>query len=176
MPLLLRGSSFEIKRVNESDIPAILEVYRQCEDFLALGPVPYASLPMVLKDLEISRDAGGIFCGIYDLTGQMMGIVDYVPAGFEGNPRYAFLELLMIAAPYRGHGLGAEVVSLVEAEIARNSAIEAILSGVQVNNPAAIRFWQRRGYQIVGEPQLFPDQTTAYPLQKKIHRESAGRC
>ena len=50
-----------------------LEVYRRCEDFLALGPEPKASLEMVLADLEISRQEGGCFCGIYGPTGNMLG-------------------------------------------------------------------------------------------------------
>ena len=43
----------------ERDLPAVLEVYRQCEDFLALGPVARASLQMVQQDLAISRQENG---------------------------------------------------------------------------------------------------------------------
>ena len=166
----------QIRPVNQADLEAVLEVYRQCEDFLALGPVPYASPGMVQADLELSQRQGGVFCGVYE-QGTMVGIVDYVPGGFEGNPHHAFLSLLMIAAPYRSQGLGRAVVEWVEGEVSKDTAVRSILSGVQVNNPAAIRFWQGMGYRIVGGPEDFPDGTTVYRLEKTrvCHKDTKTR-
>ncbi len=91
---------FHIRPITADELDAVLEVYRQCEDFLALGPVPVASTAMVLQDIEISRREGGIFCGIYDAAnGKMIGVVDYVPHGFEGDPHLAHLSLLMMLRP-----------------------------------------------------------------------------
>jgi ribosomal protein S18 acetylase RimI-like enzyme len=123
---------------------------------------------MVRQDMKLSAEIGGKFCGIFDADGAMMGVVDFVAEGFEGNPQHAFIELLMIALPYRGQGLGAAVVAHVEAEIRRHPQVAAILSGVQVNNPAAIRFWQCRGYRIVSGAIDYPDGTTAYSLWKAV--------
>ena len=106
-----------IRPIGDADLDAVLEVYRQCEDFLALGPVPHASLEMVRADIELSERQGGVFCGIYDGQGTMTGVVDIVRRGWEGNARHAFLSLLMIAAPYRGQGVGRAVVEWVEDEI-----------------------------------------------------------
>ena len=145
-----------------------LEVYRRCEDFLALGPEPKASLEMVLADLEISRQEGGCFCGIYGPTGNMLGVVDFVPGGFEGKADTAFLSLLMIALQYRNQGIGIEAVRLIEKEIQKDAAVTEIRSGVQVNNPQAIQFWQKNGYKIVSGPELLPDTTTAFQLSKKL--------
>ena len=61
----LREISLEIHSVTQADLGAILHVYQQCEDFLALGPVPTASMEMVLKDIEVSQSEGSRFCGIY---------------------------------------------------------------------------------------------------------------
>ncbi len=166
--LNLRGGSFTIRPVRPDETPAILEVYRQCEDFLALGPVSTASEDMVLADLELSREQGGIYCGIYDQAERMIGVVDVVLDRFGGQPECADLSLLMIAAPHRRQGIGAEVVALVEGAILRNPEISDILSGVQVNNPAGMQFWAKNGYRIVGGPELMPDQTTVYHLRKEI--------
>jgi hypothetical protein len=87
---MIQDSSFEIRPITQDDLAAVLDVYRQCEDFLALGPVPIASMEMVLSDVEHSQREGGVFCGIYAAGGEMMGIVDYVPSNFEGNPQAAF--------------------------------------------------------------------------------------
>jgi ribosomal protein S18 acetylase RimI-like enzyme len=160
--------SYQIVPLTFSDLPAVLEVYRQCEDFLALGPVATASEQMVRQDMEHAIKMGSAFCGIYNDKGDMMGIVDFLSQGFEGNPQHAFIELLMIAQPYRAQGVGTVVVAYVEAEIRRNPEVKIILSGVQVNNPAAVRFWQRQGYRIVSEPRIMPDTTIAVELRKDL--------
>lgn len=166
MKISIREYSLEIHPIIIEDLDAVLEVYRQCEDFLALGPVPTASMEMVLKDIEISRAEGGIFCGIYTSDEKMIGIIDYVPNNYHGESNAAYLALLMIAASNRKQGIGKAVVAAVEDEIRKDKKVNTIYSGVQVNNPQAIRFWQRNGYRIVSEPKLYPDQTTAVDLQK----------
>jgi ribosomal protein S18 acetylase RimI-like enzyme len=166
--ILIKGRSLTLRTVTPNDTEAILGVYRASEDFLALGPVPKASLEMILEDLEISRQEGGCFCGIYGPTGNMLGVVDFVPGGFEGKTDAAFLSLLMIAAPYRNQGTGNKTINLIEKEIIKDKHITEIRSAVQVNNPAAIRFWQKNGYRIVSGPELQPDTTIVYRLRKKL--------
>jgi ribosomal protein S18 acetylase RimI-like enzyme len=100
----------------------------------------------------------------------MIGVLDFVPSGYKGNPTHAFLELLMIAAPFRNQGIGKAVVEAFENEIRKNEQVSTILSGVQVNNPQAVQFWQRRGYRIASGPELMPDQTTAFGLRKDLDR------
>ncbi len=48
----------------------------------------------------------------------------------------------------------------------KDAQVTAILSGVQVNNPQAVQFWQKQGYRIVSGPTLMPDQTTVLGLRK----------
>jgi ribosomal protein S18 acetylase RimI-like enzyme len=165
-----RDNSFEIRPVSQDSLDAVLEVYRLCEDFLALGPVATASMEMVRNDIEISKEEGGLFCGIYTPDGKMIGVLDYVPNNYQGNPQAAYLSLLMIAAPFRNQGIGKAVVNAVENEIRKDAKVTVIFSGVQVNNPGGLRFWQRNGYRIVSEPKLHPDQTTAVDLQKDIDK------
>jgi len=166
----VRDNILEIRPVTQDNLGAVLDVYKLCEDFLALGPVATASMEMVLKDIEISENEGGIFCGIYTVDGKMIGVVDYVPNNYQGDPQAAFLSLLMIALPFRNRGIGKAVVDAVEKEIRQEGQITVIFSGVQVNNAQAIRFWQRNGYRIVSEPKLYPDQTTAVDLRKDVQQ------
>ena len=168
MTTVIQMDLLEIRRITQDDLNSVLDVYRQCEDFLALGPVPAASMEMVQKDIEISRGEGGVFCGIYTADGQMIGVVDYVPGSFEGNPQVAFLALLMIAASFRRQGIGEAVVEAVEQEISKDPQVRTICSGVQVNNPQAVKFGQRHGYRIVSGPTLMPDQTTVFGLRKEL--------
>ncbi len=164
----VQDSFVEIRPVGQDDLDAVLEVYRQCEGFLALGPIATASMETVAKDIQLSKEASGVFCGIYTPDGTMTGVVDYVPNKYQGNPQAAFLSLLMIAAPFRSQGIGKAVVNAVEDEIRQDSQVTTIFSGVQVNNPQAIQFWLKHDYRIVSEPKFHPDQTTAVDLQKDI--------
>ena len=161
----IHKNTLEIRTVTQDDKNAVLDVYRQCEDFLALGPEPRASLGMVLKDIETTKHEGGVFQGIY-ADGKMIGIVSYVARNFENKPQAAFISLLMIAVSYRGYGIGTEIVKRIEKEILKDSHVTTILSAVQVNNPDALRFWKKNGYQIVGGPELRPDSTTVFHLRK----------
>lgn len=166
----VQATPFAIRPITPGELDTVLEVYRQCEDFLALGPDPTASMAMVLKDIEISQGEGGLYCGVYTAEGALIGIVDYMPRGFEGNPQHAYLSLLMLAAPFRSRGIGQAVVAAVEAEIQKDAQIRAIFLGAQVNNPQAVQFWQRQGYRIVSGPKLMPDQTTVFELRKGMTR------
>ena len=166
--MILAGSFFTIRPVQRDELTQALEVYSQCEDFLSLGPDPRASMEMIEKDMQISKEADGIFCGIFDDCQNMIGVVDFIPANFEGNPSHAFIELLMIAAPARRKGLGKEVVKSIEQDILRDDQIAAVLSAVQVNNQSAINFWTKVGYEIVSEPIPNEDGTTVYKLFKSV--------
>jgi ribosomal protein S18 acetylase RimI-like enzyme len=167
-PILIREHDLEIRKISLDDLESVLTVYQQCEDFLALGPVPTASMEMVLKDIEISEEEGGIFCGIFTADEKILGVVDFVPGNYLGDPQLAYLSLLMIAKSYRSHGIGEAVVSAVENEIKQDPNITTILAGVQVNNPQAVKFWQKHGYKIVSGPKLMPDQTTVFDLRKGL--------
>lgn len=161
---------FQIIPLTLSDAPRVLTVYCQCEDFLGLGPVAMASLEMVQADMRHAQNEGSHYCGIVldNHPDDLAGVLDYLPAGFEGDPHTAFLELLMIAAPYRNAGLGAAVVAWLEERLRANPEIHFLGSGVQVNNPGGIRFWQRMGFRITGPGVDYPDLTTAYPLLKEL--------
>jgi ribosomal protein S18 acetylase RimI-like enzyme len=168
MKILVKEQSLEIHPIAQDDLDAILEVYEQCADFLAVCQCPPASMEMVLADLALSRAEGGVFCGIYSENGTMIGVLDYVPCDYHGAPDTAYLELLMIAAPHRKHGIGKAVVAAVENEIRKNAQVTTIVSGVAVNNRQAVQFWQRNGYRIVGEPKDYPGQGLGYDLRKDL--------
>jgi ribosomal protein S18 acetylase RimI-like enzyme len=161
-------SLFTLRAVKASDLPVMLELYRQCEDFLALGPCPTATLEMVTTDFNHSLAEGSRYCAIVLPAGEVAGVVDYKPSGFQGKLTCGFIELLMIAAPYRMHGLGALVVKRVEDGIRANPAVTEIRSAVQVNNPKAVRFWQRAGYAIASPAEKQADGTVTYALLKKL--------
>ncbi len=160
-------ANIEIRSVTPADYPALLGVYRRCEDFLALGPVDKASLEMVLKDIEEADVEGGVYRGIYS-GAEIIGVVSYVPSHFEFRPVDAFILLLMITPPCRSQGIGGTIAAMVEKEICAHAKIRSIRLGCQVDNPRAIRFWEKMGYYIFRGPDLRPDKTTVYHMRKDI--------
>jgi len=120
MTIIIRERALEIRALRLDDLEAALEIYQQCEDFLALGPEPTASMGMVLNDFVISQREGGILCGIFTADRKMIGVVDYIPGYYQGNPHTAFLSLLMVAASFRNQGIGKAVVKAVENEIRKD--------------------------------------------------------
>jgi ribosomal protein S18 acetylase RimI-like enzyme len=162
-------NELEIQPVGLEAVEQILELYRRCEDFLALGPVPTASRSMVLADLELSAQNRGKFCAIRSGKDRpLVGVIDFIPQGYEGDPRLAYLALLMIDPAYRSQAWGYRAVQWAEQEIAKQPGLEAILVSVQVNNPRARRFWERHGYRVFAGPDLQPDGTTVFHLRKQI--------
>ncbi len=160
--------SFKIAPIAKSQFPHVLAVYQQCEDFLALGPIPKASIEMVKADIEHSKEENGLFCGIFDHKESLMGIVDFVPNMFEGKPGNAFISLIMIAKPHRNKGFGKNVIEAIENKIREDRQVKVILSAVQTNNERAIHFWGDIGYAIVGGPEPRPDRTVVYRLSKNL--------
>jgi ribosomal protein S18 acetylase RimI-like enzyme len=158
---------YVIKPLTPPEYPAVVEAYRQCEDFLMLGPVHQASMDMVLKDIQEADVEGGLYRGIFSGK-ELIGVVSYVPSHFEFKTVDAFILLLMLAAGHRGKGIGSTIVDMVEKEICTHARIRSIRCGVQVNNPLAIRFWEKKGYQIFSGPTQQPDKTTVYLLRKQI--------
>ncbi|MDO9067360.1 MAG: GNAT family N-acetyltransferase, partial [Deltaproteobacteria bacterium] len=127
-----------------------------------------ASMDMVKADIDHSKEDGGLFCGIFDLKENLMGIVDFVPNMFEGNPEQAFISLIMIAKPHRNNGLGRKVIEVIESKIREDRQVKVILSVVQTNNERAILFWKELGYAIIGGPEPRPDKTVVYQLSKNL--------
>ncbi len=164
--MLMRDDFIEIRPAGEENLADLFAVYKECEDFLALGPVAKASMEMVRADLEMSKTMGGRFCGIYLGDGRMAGVLDFVPENFRDQPDTAYIALLMIRQSFRHRGIGIRVLELVEAEVRKDPRITRIRAGVMVNNPTAIQFWENRGFIIYGGPELLADQTTVYRLEK----------
>jgi hypothetical protein len=74
-----------LRKLMAEDADEILQVYRQSEGFLALGPEPNASHKMVMDDLRISGETGGRFCGILNADGTVVGVIDFVSHAYQDH-------------------------------------------------------------------------------------------
>jgi ribosomal protein S18 acetylase RimI-like enzyme len=165
MEALFSGDGFTVRPVGRADVRSTLRVYRQCEDFLSLGPVAKASRSMVLADIGHSAKTHGRYCGIWNDDGAQVGVLDFVAARDAGT---AFVSLLMICRPHRRRGLGTAVLAALETYLAAKCGSRVLDSGVQVNNRAAIAFWEARGFRIDRRPRPQEDGTTTFAMSKSL--------
>ncbi len=164
--VILQTNTFTIRTVKKNDFPVILKAYKQSEDFLSLGPIPNASMEMVLNDIKHSKEEKGIYCGIWDLKSNLIGIIDFIPQ--LEDKESSFLSLIMISADCRDKGLGGKVVQALEQYLTTKYSVKRILSAVQTNNEKAIRFWMRCGYVVNTTPEKRPDKTVVYHMKKEL--------
>ena len=171
MPTLFNADGLTVRTSAPSDVMAILEVYRQCEDFLSLGPVPVASLAMVNADIRHAETTHGSFCVIEDKAGHAVGVLEFTVAESE---RTAVLHLLMISLLHRKKGHGAAIFRALESHLRDTYSVQVIESGVQVNNPDAQRFWRRCGFEVDTVPKERDDGTTAFDMKKVLRCDRQG--
>jgi RimJ/RimL family protein N-acetyltransferase len=162
----LPAYSLKLVPLYEKDAETVLEVYRQCQDFLALGPRPEASLEMVQKDILACDQQYGVFYGIYLLEGPLIGVISVVPREANNQVESVYIELLLISFSHRQKGIGRQVLRLIETNARHKTGVSRFSTSIQVNNPGAVRFWQNCGYKIYSGPEIQLDSTTVYQLQK----------
>jgi ribosomal protein S18 acetylase RimI-like enzyme len=154
--------------MSEQNVPAILEVYRRCEDFLSLGPRPTASAEMVIEDIQTCQTEKGVYYAIFLAETEMIGVLAVVPKEVDNIVVEAYIELLMITPQHRRKRIGKHVLRVIEANIKNKTGVFLLSTSVQINNPGAIRFWQNNGYVIFEGPQLQLDSTTVYHMRKDL--------
>jgi RimJ/RimL family protein N-acetyltransferase len=159
--------SLRLTPLCESDSEKVMEVYRQCRDFLALGPQTEPSLEMVVRDIRSCEEQYGVFYGIFLVPGELIGVISVVPRETNNQVESVYIELMMIIPAYRQKGVGRQVLKLIESTVKQKIGISRFLTSVQLNNSGAIRFWQTSGYQIMDCPELQPDATTVYHFKKE---------
>jgi RimJ/RimL family protein N-acetyltransferase len=165
MSVVFRTDTHAVRTYEPADLQATFDVYRQCEDFLSLGPVPRASTEMVLADIRHSLARGGLFCVIENKAGSIVGVLDFVAT----SRSTAFLDLLMISRDHRDRGTGKSILFALERYLGQTHGVDRMESGVQTNNLAAIRFWKRCGFVIDEKPHALEDGTVAFEMSKEIH-------
>ena len=74
------------------------------------------------------------------------GVVGYLDYKLNyPDPGDAMVNLLMIAAPYQGHGYGKRCVADLETRL--RGRVRRVLASIYGQNPRAIRFWETLDYR-----------------------------
>jgi hypothetical protein len=59
--MLIIKDDIKIQEFKQDDFDNVLDIFKQSEDFLELGPEPYASKEMVLNDISYSQKCGSCY-------------------------------------------------------------------------------------------------------------------
>lgn len=95
------------------------------------------------------REAGERTAFVAELDGAMAGFVSLEER--KEFPGQLHLFELGVLEPLRGLGIGTWLIEAIEAE-ARRLGLNGVYLGVGIDNVAAVRLYERLGYERVGEP------------------------
>jgi ribosomal protein S18 acetylase RimI-like enzyme len=138
-------------RLDEARVPELQALHDECRDYLELvtgeppGPTEAEDL---LRELPPGKGPEDKFViGLFDAPGHLLGVLDVI----RGYPRAGewFLGLLLFGPSSRGRGLGERVYRRLE-EWVRAEGGTAIHLIVQEQNPRALDFWKRMGFEVRG--------------------------
>ena len=136
-----------------TDEAAILAVYEQCADYLALQTPEPPSGAMVQSDVATTAKLGGVFAGIYRRdSNELIGVISFVPQNFRGQRDYAFVLNLMIGAVHRRQGYGTEAYQAVEDFIWRDSEVKRIGALLLPQHEPSYAFAEKQGFERAGGP------------------------
>jgi ribosomal protein S18 acetylase RimI-like enzyme len=138
-------------RLDERRKDELQAFYEACADYVELvtGQPPG---PNEAEELLASLPRGKghedkFVIGLFDAPGHQVGVLDVIRD--YPKPGEWYLGLLMFGPTWRGRRLGDRVYHRLEDWI-RELGGKAVHLIVQEQNPGALRFWQRMGFQVRG--------------------------
>ncbi|HEY6097864.1 MAG TPA: GNAT family N-acetyltransferase [Anaeromyxobacter sp.] len=138
-------------RLDESRRDELQAFYEDCADVVELitgqPPGPNEAAELLASLPKGKRHDDKFVIGLFDAPGHMIGVLDAIRD--YPRPGEWFLGLLMLAPISRGHRIGDRVYHRLE-EWVRACGGTAIHLIVQEQNPGALRFWQRMGFEVKG--------------------------
>lgn len=164
-PGVIQTSRFNLRRLTEADVTE--RYLGWLRDNVEHISITAARPTREVADLrEYVRARAGredvLFLGIFDrVTGSHIGNIKFEPV--DTVRRFAVMGILIGDAAYRGRGVAAEVLAATAAWLRDHRGIAAIWLGVSVRNPAAIRAYEKVGFQLADTPLIprtHPDQVT----------------
>ena len=108
------------------------------------------------------------FCNIRQ-NDSIIGFLAYY-LGYE-QPDTAYLSVLYVQEQFRKHGIGSEILKILE-QMLKTSCIKHILLHVSLRNAVALCFWVKHGYNHILEVEctgnLYPENFGGIKLFKTI--------
>lgn len=142
-------TSFQVRRLQDNDVPEILKLCRQNELYYQYRP-PFVSRRSIIEDVT-ARPPGvkrqdKYYLG-YFADHKLMAIIDLI----WGYPEQsnAYIGFFMVAASVHGRGIGSQIIQELTAYLKANQ-ITSVKLGWAKNNPQAAYFWKKNGFVATG--------------------------
>jgi len=149
----LETERLSVAAVDEAEAEAVLRVYEQCADVLALQTPEPPSIEMVRSDMRATAQLQGVLAGIARRdSDELIGVIGFVPRNFRGQRDYAFVSLLMIGAAHRRQGFGTEAYRAVEEAIFRDPEVKRIGALLLPQHEPSYAFAAKLGFERAGGP------------------------
>lgn len=140
-----------VVKLGAEDVPALRALVERCHAFMTLvyGAVEPDSAEQILEGLPPDKTLEDKFVfGLYAEGNQrLLALLDVV-RGFP-EPDEWIIGMLLVDPDHRRAGLGARLIAAFE-QWARGQGAAGLRLVVQEQNPDALRFWQRQGYEVTG--------------------------
>jgi GNAT superfamily N-acetyltransferase len=140
-----------VVKLGAEDVPALRALVERCHAFMKLvyGGVEPDAAEQILEGLPPDKTLEDKFVfGLYAEGNQrLLALLDVV-RGFP-EPDEWIIGMLLVDPDHRRAGLGARLVAAFE-QWGRGQGAAGLRLVVQQQNPEALRFWQRQGYEVTG--------------------------
>ena len=148
-----------IVELKEEHVTPCAEITPQIEPWVTLG----ADVPKMAAYFRQLLGTGNAFVAL--LGDEVVGFVT-VTMGFL---RGGYIRRLAVKQEYRGQGIATRIMAFIERHI--GASYSNVFLCVSASNPRAMSFYQKLGYQIVGElPDLIVEDDSEYLLRKELAR------
>jgi aminoglycoside 6'-N-acetyltransferase len=138
----LRGDSVVLRPLSVDDVPRLVEIGRQPE--VARWWTTVTADDLTAK-AESRDDAPGL---AILLEGDLVGMIQY---GEEDDPEYRSASIdIFLSKEVHGRGLGTDAVRTLARWLVRERGHHRVTIDPAVENPAAVRAYERAGFRPVG--------------------------
>lgn len=147
---------FAVRRAGGADVPAMYRIYNgNLDDYFAPESIEFFMLQWPRGQLVAEAVTGGVAGAL---------------SSYVTEDGIASVALLAVDGPFRGRGAGSALLDALVPECMAEG-LPAIQLEARVTNAGALRFYQRRGFRIIGTiPSLYNDGGDGYRLRLDLSR------
>ena len=144
------SSTYEVRRMHNSDADDILELCRENEQFYRYCEAK-PEREQILNDLKITppgiRPSDKYYAGFFQ-DGELVAVMDLI----DGYPdsKNAYIGFFMMRKALQGKQIGSSIIRETEAYL-KSTGKTAILLGIDKGNPQSTHFWQKNGFRVIRE-------------------------
>jgi len=115
---------------------------------------PEGELEELLERLEVLHNNGGAIFAAFD--GEKIAGMTAVENTMRGNEKDTMkMDILFVSKPYRGRGLGADLIALVKEEIVKRGGKKMYVSSTESKN--TVDFYISQGCRLATELEIDPE-------------------